>query len=171
MPLSRSTADRVTITGDKVQELSKISDWFRERADEQGGKTVVFHKKDFPGSKTKWQFLTDLTKGRKMGYVEDDKIVVDSTKGYTASKLKRAADYFLIGKKGEELKTLKNIGYLGSPHKQRTLSHGHNKPRAAPKAHDWSSGLEERGFHRDDYGGRRRYTRKNGKGLRTTRRR
>lgn len=169
MPLSRSTADRVTITGDKVEELSKISPWFAERADEQGGKTVVFHKKDFPGSKTKWQFLMDLTKGRKMGYVEDDKIVVDSSKGYTPSKLKRAADYFLIGKKGEELKTLKNIGYLRNPHKQRTLSHGHNKPRAAPKAHDWSSGLEERGFHRDDYGGRR--TRKNGKKLRTTRRR
>jgi hypothetical protein len=164
-------ADTVTVKGAKVQELSKISDWFAERADEQGGKTVVFHKKDFPGSKTKWQFLVDLSKGRKMGYVEDDKIVVDSSKGYTPSKLKRAADYFLIGKKGEELKTLKNTGYLGNPHKQGTLSHGRNKPRAAPKAYDRGSELEERGFHRDDYGGRRTRTRKNGKKLRTTRRR
>jgi hypothetical protein len=94
---------------------------------------VVFHKKDFPASKTKWQFLVDLAKGRKMGYVENDKIVVDSSKGYTPSKLKRAADYFLIGKKGEELKTLKNTGFLAAPHKQRTLSHGHKKPRATLK--------------------------------------
>jgi len=164
-------ADTVTVTGSKVDELSKLSDWFRERADEQGGKTVVFHKKDFPASKSKWQFLVDLSKGRKMGYVEDDKIVVDSSKGYTASKLKKAADYFLIGKKGEELKTLKDRGFLGAPHKQRTISHGRNKPRSAPKRQDWGSDLEERGFHRGDYGGRRRYTRKNGKGLRTTRRR
>ena len=199
-------AETVTVKGDKVQQLSKISDWFAERADEQGGKTVVFHKKDFPGSKTKWQFLTDLAKGRKMGYVEDDKLVVDASKGYTPSKLKRAADYFLIGNKGEELKTLKSNGYLDSRiHKQKTLSHGRNKPRAAPKPHDWASGLEERGFHRDDYGGmrtvqtstkispppspplmrlkctvepsdepvggRRTRTRKNGKKLRTTRRR
>ena len=153
-------ADTITVTGNKVDELSKISPWFRERADEQGGKTVVFHKKDFPASKTKWQFLTDLAKGRKMGYVENDKIVVDSSKGYTASKLKKAADYFLIGKKGEELKTLKNTGFLGVPHKQRTLSHGQKKPRAAPKAVNWFA----------DFGGRRR-TRKNGKKLRTTRRR
>jgi hypothetical protein len=162
-------ADTVTVTGSKVEQLSKLSDWFAERADEQGGKTVVFHKKDFPGSKTKWQFLVDLSKGRKMGYVEDNKIVVDSSKGYTPSKLKRAADYFLIGKKGEELKTLKSTGYLGTPHKQRTLSHGQKKPRAAPKPYNPSYDYEERGFHRDDYGGRR--TRKNGKKLRTTRRR
>lgn len=154
-------ADTITVTGNKVDELSKLSPWFRERADEQGGKAVVFHKRDFPASKTKWQFLTDLAKGRKMGYVENDKIVVDSSKGYTASKLKKAADYFLIGKKGEELKTLKNSGFLGAPHKQRTLSHGNKKPRAALKHvrdPDW-----DRGF-----GGR---TRKNGKKMRTTRRR
>jgi len=157
-------AGTIIVKGIKVEQLSRLSDWFRERADEQGGKAVVFHKKDFPGSKTKWQFLVDLSKGSKMGYVEDDKIIVDSSKGYTASKLKRAADYFLIGKKGEELNTLKNTGYLGNPHKQRTLSHGNKKPRAAPKAHDWGSELEERGF-----GGRR--TRKNGKKMRTTRRR
>jgi hypothetical protein len=164
-------ADTVTVTGSKVEQLSKLSPWFAERADEQGGRAVVFHKKDFPGSKTKWQFLVDLSKGRKMGYVEDNKIVVDSSKGYTPSKLKRAADYFLIGKKGEELKTLKESGFLGKNPIQRrkTLSHGQNKPRSAPKKHDWASGLEERGFHREDYGGRR--TRKNGKGLRTTRRR
>jgi len=153
-------ADTVTVTGSRVEELSKLSPWFRERADEQGGTAVVFHKKDFPGSKAKWQFLTDLAKGRKMGYVENDKIVVDATKGYTPSKLKRAADYFLIGKRGEELKTLKNSGFLGNPHKQRTLTHGHKKPRAVPKEHDWVA----------DFGGRRR-TRKNGKSLRTTRRR
>jgi hypothetical protein len=164
-------ADTITVTGSRVDELSKISPWFRERADEQGGKAVVFHKRDFPASKTKWQFLTDLAKGRKMGYVENDKIVVDSSKGYTPSKLKRAADYFLIGKKGEELKTLKSTGYLGKNPIQRrkTLSHGQNKPRSAPKAYDRGSDLEERGFHREDYGGRR--TRKNGKKLRTTRRR
>lgn len=153
-------ADTITVTGSRVDELSKLSPWFRERADEQGGKAVVFHKKDFPASKTKWQFLADLAKGRKLGYIENDKIVVDSSKGYTPSKLKKAADYFLIGKKGEELKTLKNSGFLGAPHKQRTLSHGQKKPRAAPKPVNWFA----------DFGGRRR-TRKNGKKLRTTRRR
>jgi hypothetical protein len=153
-------ADTITVTGSRVDELSKLSPWFRERADEQGGKAVVFHKKDFPASKTKWQFLADLAKGRKLGYIENDKIVVDSSKGYTPSKLKKAADYFLIGKKGEELKTLKNSGFLGAPHKQRTLSHGQKKPRAAPKPVNWFA----------DFGGRRR-TRKNGKKMRTTRRR
>jgi len=155
-------ADTIIVKGIKVEQLSRLSDWFRERADEQGGKAVVFHKKDFPGSKSKWQFLVDLSKGSKMGYVEDDKIIVDSSKGYTASKLKRAADYFLIGKKGEELKTLKDSGFLGKTPIQRrkTLTHGHNKPRAALKEHDWVADL-----------GGRRHTRKNGKGLRTTRRR
>ena len=157
-------ADTVTVTGAKVEELSKLSPWIRERVHEQGGKTLVLHRTDFPvgkGTRSKWQFLKDLSTGHKMGYVENDKLVLDSSKGYTPSNLQKAADYFLIGKKGDELKTLKSTGYLGKNPIQRrkTLSHGTNKPRAAPKPYNWSD---------EEFGGR---TRKNGKKLRTTRRR
>jgi len=159
-----TSSQTLTLSGDKLEHLRTLSGWINSLADspETKGK-LVLHRNEFPGDSVKWQFLRDLFKDGNMGYIEDDKLIVDGSKGYTPRNLKKAADYFLIGKAGEEIKTLQSNGYIKAAHKQRTLSHGHRKPRAPPKSHDYIADLEyeERGYR----GGRqqRRYTRKNRK--------
>ena len=83
-------ADTITVTGTKLSKLSRLSPWIAERADEQGGKTLVIHKKDFPrgkGTRSKWNFLSDLASGQKPAYVEADgkTLVVDKSKGILVS--------------------------------------------------------------------------------------
>ena len=149
-----TSSQTLTVSGEKLEDLRKLSGWINSLADspETKGKLVI-RQEEFPGDGVKWQFLRDLFKSGNMGYIEDDKLVVDASKGYTPRNLKKAADYFLIGKAGEEIKTLQSNGYIKAARKQRTLSHGNRKPRAAPKTHDYIADLEyeERGYH----GGRR----------------
>ena len=149
-----TSSQTLTVSGEKLEDLRKLSGWINSLADspETKGKLVI-RQEEFPGDSVKWQFLRDLFKSGNMGYIEDDKLVVDASKGYTPRNLKKAADYFLIGKAGEEIKTLQSNGYIKAARKQRTLSHGNRKPRAAPKTHDYIADLEyeERGYH----GGRR----------------
>ena len=92
--------EKITLVGQHLAVLRRISGWIDSMADSHANEKgqLVIHKKDFPGSPSKWQFLVDLARARKMGYVEDDKVVVDASKGYTPSNLKRATDYFLIGR-------------------------------------------------------------------------
>ena len=151
-------ADTITVSGTKLAKLSRLSPWIRERADEQGGKTLVIRKKDFPrgkGTRSKWHFLSDIASGQKPAYVEADgkTLVVDKSKGYTRKRLESAADYFIIGKKGDEMNALVHAGIIGRP--QKSLSHGDKKPRATLKH------VRDPDWDRDHgYGGTRRRRRR-----------
>ena len=106
-----TSSQTLTVSGEKLEELRKLSGWINSLADSPETRgTLVLHRKEFPGDSVKWQFLRDLFKSGNMGYIEDDKLVVDGSKGYTPRNLKKAADYLLVGQAGEELKTLQRNG-------------------------------------------------------------